>query len=97
MVRKKGKLPGQVISANYVKEYGTDTFEMQSELANLEGKNVLIVDDLLATGGSFACAIELLKQFDTNILGCFALLQVDELKNVAQQTLGQTQIGILLP
>jgi len=59
-VRKKGKLPGQCISAEYVKEYGTDSFEMQAGSIK-PGSNVIVVDDLIATGGSAKAAGELVK------------------------------------
>jgi adenine phosphoribosyltransferase len=58
MVRKQGKLPGDVIRASYMKEYGADTFEIQQGIFTRESK-VLIVDDLLATGGSVRAACEL--------------------------------------
>jgi len=60
-VRKAGKLPGQCIDATYEKEYGTDSFEMQA-CAIRPGQNVLIIDDLLATGGSAKAAGELVTK-----------------------------------
>jgi len=57
-VRKSGKLPGQCTSAEYVKEYGTDSFEMQADSIK-PGSNVIVVDDLIATGGSAKAAGEL--------------------------------------
>jgi len=60
-VRKAGKLPGQCIDATYEKEYGTDSFEMQAD-AIRTGQNVLIIDDLLATGGSAKAAGDLVIQ-----------------------------------
>ncbi|KAF8165422.1 phosphoribosyltransferase-like protein [Crassisporium funariophilum] len=60
-VRKVGKLPGQCISATYEKEYGTDSFEMQAD-AIKPGQNVIIVDDLIATGGSAKAAGELVAK-----------------------------------
>ncbi|EIW82384.1 adenine phosphoribosyltransferase [Coniophora puteana RWD-64-598 SS2] len=60
-VRKKGKLPGECVSATYEKEYGTDVFEMQAG-AIRPGQNVVVVDDLIATGGSARAAGELVKQ-----------------------------------
>ncbi|KAJ7068190.1 adenine phosphoribosyltransferase [Mycena amicta] len=58
-VRKKGKLPGQCISATYEKEYGQDSFEMQSD-AIKPGQTVVVIDDLIATGGSAKAAGELI-------------------------------------
>ncbi|OJA16998.1 hypothetical protein AZE42_00583 [Rhizopogon vesiculosus] len=60
-VRKKGKLPGECVSATYEKEYGSDTFEMQSD-AIKPGQTVIVVDDLIATGGSAKAGGELVKK-----------------------------------
>lgn len=60
-VRKKGKLPGECVQAEYAKEYGTDSFEMQAD-AIKPGQNVIIVDDLIATGGSAKAAGELVQK-----------------------------------
>ena len=54
-VRKKGKLPGPCVTAEYVKEYGKDFFQMQEDAVR-EGQNVLIVDDIIATGKSYSSA-----------------------------------------
>ena len=59
-VRKSGKLPGECVSATYVKEYGEDKFDMQKG-AIKDGQKVIIVDDLLATGGSLKGAVELVN------------------------------------
>jgi len=59
-VRKAGKLPGETISATYQKEYGADSFEIQ--LGGIkEGDNVIVIDDLIATGGSAKAAGDLVK------------------------------------
>ncbi|OAX43893.1 adenine phosphoribosyltransferase [Rhizopogon vinicolor AM-OR11-026] len=60
-VRKKGKLPGECVSATYEKEYGSDTFEMQSD-AIKPGQTVIVIDDLIATGGSAKAGGELVKK-----------------------------------
>ncbi|KAE9410390.1 adenine phosphoribosyltransferase [Gymnopus androsaceus JB14] len=60
-VRKQGKLPGTCESATYEKEYGTDSFEMQSD-AIKPGQSVIVVDDLIATGGSAKAAGELIAK-----------------------------------
>jgi len=59
-VRKKGKLPGECVRVEYEKEYGTDIFEMQSH-SILPSQNVIVIDDLIATGGSAKAAGELIK------------------------------------
>jgi len=61
MMRKKGKLPGITVRHTYALEYGTDTIEIQSDAVN-RGTRVVLVDDLLATGGTMAAAITLLSQ-----------------------------------
>ena len=58
MVRKKGKLPGDTVDHEYDLEYGTDTIEIQADAVE-KGQRVVILDDLLATGGTMAAAIEL--------------------------------------
>ncbi|KAF8192513.1 adenine phosphoribosyltransferase [Pholiota molesta] len=60
-VRKAGKLPGQTISASYKKEYGMDSFEMQAD-AIKPGQSVIVIDDLIATGGSAKAAGELVAK-----------------------------------
>lgn len=61
MLRKKGKLPGITVRHTYALEYGTDTIEIQSDAVE-KGKRVVLVDDLLATGGTMAAAVTLLEQ-----------------------------------
>jgi adenine phosphoribosyltransferase len=61
MLRKQGKLPGITVRHTYALEYGTDTIEVQSDAIE-RGKRVVLVDDLLATGGTMAAAVTLLEQ-----------------------------------
>ena len=61
MLRKKGKLPGITVRHTYALEYGTDTIEVQADALD-KGKRVVLVDDLIATGGTMAAAITLLEQ-----------------------------------
>ncbi len=60
-IRKSGKLPGQVISQSYELEYGQATLEIHSDLV-LAGKKVLVVDDVLATGGTALASVELIEK-----------------------------------
>lgn len=60
MARKPGKLPGTKVRASYMKEYGEDAVEMQT--VDMTGKRVLIVDDLLATGGTVKAVVEMCQQ-----------------------------------
>ena len=61
MLRKKGKLPGTTVRHTYALEYGTDTIEIQADAVE-KGKRVVLVDDLLATGGTMSAAVTLLEQ-----------------------------------
>ncbi|XBW35345.1 hypothetical protein QEN19_000911 [Hanseniaspora menglaensis] len=78
-VRKAGKLPGQVVQATYVKEYGSDVFEMQLD-AMPEGSNVVIVDDIIATGGSAVSAFQLVKKLNCKVLEFAFVMELDFLK-----------------
>lgn len=75
-IRKAGKLPGQVFKVGYTKEYGEDFFEIQQE-AFPTGANVLIVDDILATGGSAEAAGKLVSMCNANILGFCFVMELD--------------------
>uniref|UniRef100_A0A914MLF7 adenine phosphoribosyltransferase n=1 Tax=Meloidogyne incognita TaxID=6306 RepID=A0A914MLF7_MELIC len=77
-VRKQGKLPGPVISASYQKEYGKDVFEVQQDVLSA-GQRVLIVDDLLATGGSLHAAEQLVKQTGATVYANFVVIELGDL------------------
>jgi len=74
-IRKPGKLPSKTFSAEFEKEYGKDSFEIHED-AIKKGENVLIVDDLLATGGTAVATIELVEKLGGNILGCCFLIEL---------------------
>ncbi|OJT13333.1 Adenine phosphoribosyltransferase [Trametes pubescens] len=74
-VRKRGKLPGETISAEYQKEYGLDVFEMQAD-AIAKGQNVVIIDDLIATGGSAKAAGELVAKLGGNTLEYLFIIEL---------------------
>ncbi|KAF9058094.1 phosphoribosyltransferase-like protein [Panaeolus papilionaceus] len=78
-VRKAGKLPGQCIDAVYEKEYGTDRFEMQAD-AIKPGQTVIVVDDLIATGGSAKAAGELVAKQGGKTLGYLFIVELLFLK-----------------
>ncbi|KAK9719415.1 adenine phosphoribosyltransferase [Basidiobolus ranarum] len=76
-VRKAGKLPGPNIQVTYQKEYGPDTFEMNEDAIE-PGQNVIIVDDVIATGGSAKAAGQLVEKLNGNILEYLCLLSAEE-------------------
>lgn len=75
-VRKKGKLPWKTLSASYALEYGTDTLEMHADALE-SGDNVLIVDDVLATGGTCAAVMEMAAKSGAKIAGAAFLIELD--------------------
>ncbi len=78
-VRKAGKLPGEVRAVDYALEYGTATLEMQTVAPISAGTRVLLIDDLLATGGSAAAAIELIRGQGGEVVGAGFVVDLPEL------------------
>lgn len=78
-VRKKGKLPYNTISATYSLEYGEDTVEMHVD-AIKKGERVVIVDDLIATGGTLSAATQLVEQLEGDIIECAIIIDLPDLK-----------------
>ena len=74
-VRKVGKLPSTKIRVSYDLEYGTDSLEMHSDAID-KGQKVLIVDDLLATGGTAKATVDLVKQLGGDVLGIAVLIEL---------------------
>ena len=78
-VRKKGKLPGKVLGVDYTLEYGKDRLEIQSDA--FEGNpKVLLVDDLLATGGTVKAASQLIERGGGQLVGCQFIIELSSLK-----------------
>jgi adenine phosphoribosyltransferase len=77
-VRKKGKLPWRTVSQDYDLEYGTDTMEMHAD-ALQPGEQVLIVDDLIATGGTAFAAVKLIEQLGAQVAGASFVVDLPEL------------------
>jgi len=78
-IRKPGKLPYQTIRATYQLEYGTDTVEMHKDAIE-PGQRVLMIDDLLATGGTMAACCKLVEQIGGKIAGCAFVIELSFLK-----------------
>ena len=73
-IRKKGKLPGKVIGVDYTLEYGKDRLEIQSDI--LKDQKVLLVDDLLATGGTVDAASKLINKVGGRLVGCAFVIEL---------------------
>ena len=84
-VRKVGKLPSERIRASYDLEYGTDSLEMHRDAID-PGQRVLIVDDLLATGGTAKATVDLVKQLGAVVEGVAFLIELVDLKGRAKLT-----------
>lgn len=78
-IRKKGKLPGEIISQSFELEYGTDSFEIQKSSLTKDQK-VLIIDDLLATGGSMKAACDLVTKAGADVVLCLCVIELVALK-----------------
>lgn len=76
MVRKKGKLPGPTIPYTYDLEYGSDTIEVQAD-AVAPGQRVVVMDDLLATGGTLAASVNLLRQVGADVRGAACIIELN--------------------
>lgn len=76
MLRKKGKLPGKTIRHDYALEYGTDSIEIQED-AIQPGQRVVVLDDLLATGGTMTAGVELLRKVGADVTGAAALIELN--------------------
>ncbi len=81
MVRKKGKLPGEVLGYEYALEYGHDVIEVQPDLIP-DGANIVLIDDLLATGGTMAAAEKLVKNAGGRVCGHVCLIELEGLNGV---------------
>lgn len=78
-IRKGGKLPPPVYSETYSLEYGTATLEIPADGLDLNGRAVLIIDDVLATGGTAAAAVKLLQHAGASVTGAAMLLELTAL------------------
>jgi len=93
-LRKKGKIAGQRVSTSYSKEYGTDTLELRSDLQ--KGKKTLIVDDILATGGSLKASADLAKLVGLDIVDIVVIRDVPSLRSKANDKLEGLPLRVLI-
>jgi adenine phosphoribosyltransferase len=93
IVRKAGKLPYRTVRASYELEYGTDSVEMHVD-AVTTGQRVLIVDDLIATGGTAAAAKRLAEQAGAQLTGCAFLIELRALRG--RERLGATRVHTVI-
>ncbi|XP_072958842.1 adenine phosphoribosyltransferase 3-like isoform X2 [Typha angustifolia] len=92
-LRKPGKLPGEVISEEYVLEYGTDCLEMHVGAVQ-PGERALVIDDLIATGGTLRAAINLLECVGAEVVECACVIELPELEG--RQRLNGKPLYILI-
>ena len=86
MLRKPGKLPGRTVSLNYELEYGSDSLHIQED-AVVPGQRVVVVDDLLATGGTLSAAIKLLQKVGADVVASAVLIELGFLD-------GRSKLGV---
>ena len=86
-IRKAKKLPGNIIGINYQLEYGNDRLEIQADKI-YKNRNIIILDDLIATGGTAAAAGKLIKAAGGNLFGYYFLVELSQMKG--RQKLDQT-------
>ncbi len=79
LVRKKGKLPGRTIPHTYDLEYGSDTVEVQDDAVR-PGQRVVVLDDLLATGGTMSASVALLRKVGADVVGAACIIELAFLK-----------------
>ena len=79
MIRKQGKLPGATVSHEYDLEYGTDIIEIQTDCVR-PGQRVVILDDLLATGGTLSASVELFKKVGAELVGAACIIELSFLQ-----------------
>ena len=79
MIRKAGKLPGRTLKKSYDIEYGTAIMEIQQDAID-KGNNILIADDLIATGGTAEAAAQLIKELGCNVAGFAFIIELSDLK-----------------
>jgi adenine phosphoribosyltransferase len=94
-IRKKGKLPHRTVSIAYELEYGEDTMEMHAD-ALVKGERVLLVDDLIATGGTAQGAVKLLRSAGAEVVAAVFVIDLPELGGAAKLRALDVPVGTLI-
>lgn len=94
-VRKKGKLPGETIGQNYALEYGVDTIEIHADVLDA-GDTVLLVDDLIATGGTAIAAVGLLRRTGAKVANAAFVIDLPDLGGAAKLEAEGVEISTLM-
>ncbi len=92
MMRKRGKLPGRLIRHEYALEYGTDIIEIQDGAVS-PGKRVVVLDDLLATGGTTLAAVALLRKLEVEVAGAAVIVNLAALPG--EQRLKEAEVPLI--
>lgn len=92
MMRKRGKLPGRLIRHEYALEYGTDIIEIQDGAVS-PGKRVVVLDDLLATGGTTLAAVALLRKLEVEVAGAAVIVNLAALPG--EQRLKEAKVPLI--
>jgi len=93
-IRKRGKLPYQTIGVEYALEYGTDIIEMHVD-ACVKGERVMLVDDLIATGGTALAAVDLLRQAGADVVGAGFIIDLPELGGAEKLRAAGVPVSVL--
>jgi adenine phosphoribosyltransferase len=94
-IRKKGKLPHRTVAMEYALEYGTDVIEMHVD-ALKAGERVLLVDDLVATGGTACAAVELLRRAEADVVGAAFVVDLPDLGGAARLRAAGVEVSTLV-
>ncbi len=89
LIRKQGKLPGKTVGADYQLEYGTSRLEMRADAFD-EGSKIVIIDDLIATGGSIRATAAVVEKLGGSVVGCAVVIELTDLggrENISPITL----------
>lgn len=87
MIRKKGKLPGDKIIVNYNTEYSNADIEIMKETIST-GDKYVIIDDLMATGGTMRAGVDMIRQGGGVVVGCYAPFSVEPLIEICKEKIG---------